>query len=84
MKTLLDDLDRIHTTPMGADRIRKNLSLDTADPVKRCIELIKSDNALVERKGKNYYITAKNCVITVNAGSFTIITDHKKREDKNG
>ena len=80
MKALLDDLDRIHTTPMGADRIRKNLSLETDDPVKWCIELIKSDNALIERRGKNYYITAENCVLTVNSSSFTIITAHKKRE----
>ena len=80
MKALLDDLDRIHTTPMGADRIRMNLSLETDDPVKWCIELIKSDNALIERRGKNYYITAENCVLTVNSSSFTIITAHKKRE----
>ena len=79
MKILLEIIEMLHTTPMGADRIRKNLSLETADPVKWCIDLIKSDNALIEKKGKNYYITAKNCVITVNAGSFTIITAHKSK-----
>ena len=79
MKALLDDLDRIHTTPMGADRIRMNLSLETDDPVKWCIELIKSDNALIERKGKNYYVTNGNRIITINASSFTIITAHKSK-----
>ena len=79
MKALLKNIDRIHTTPMGADRIRKNLSLDTANPVKWCIELIKSDNALIERKGKNYYVTNGNRIITINASSFTIITAHKSK-----
>jgi hypothetical protein len=33
----------------------------------------------MERRGKNWYVSAENCVITVNAHSYTIITAHKKR-----
>ena len=33
---LFDNIDRIHTTAMGEDRIKKNLSLDEADVVKWC------------------------------------------------
>ena len=29
------------------------------------------------RKGKNWYITIDNCIITVNAYSYTVITAHK-------
>ena len=79
MQILIENISRLHTTSMGADRIRNNLSLETDDPVKWCIDLIKSDNALIEKKGKNYYITAENCIITVNSSSFTIITAHKTK-----
>ena len=33
---LIDNIERIHTTVMGADRIKKNLSLDEADVVEWC------------------------------------------------
>ena len=79
MKILLENIEMLHTTPMGTDRIRKNLSLETDDPVKWCIDVIKSGKAVIERKGKNYYITDDNCIITVNAHSFTIITAHKSK-----
>ena len=32
----------------------------------------------ISRKGKNYYIEADGCIITVNASSYTIITAHLK------
>ena len=35
-RVLLDHLDKIHTTQMGVDRIRRNLKLDTADVVEYC------------------------------------------------
>ena len=28
---LLDNIDKIHTTEMGSDRIKRNLKIDTAD-----------------------------------------------------
>ena len=32
-KILLDNIDKIHTTEMGIDRIKRNLKIDTADVV---------------------------------------------------
>ena len=35
-EVLLSNIDRIHTTEMGIDRIKKNLKLDTNDVVLYC------------------------------------------------
>ena len=34
---LLSNMDKIHTTKMGIDRIKKNLKLDVDDVVKYCV-----------------------------------------------
>ena len=76
---LLQNLDKLHTTPMGVDRIRRNLALvdDVKDVVAWCRAKIESSAAAIERKGKNWYSRIDGCVITVNACSYTIITAHK-------
>lgn len=76
---LLENLDNIHTTELGIGRIRKNLSLDTGNVVEWCKEKIKSPNAVITRKGKNWYICVEGCIITVNAFSYTIITAHREK-----
>lgn len=76
---LLNNIEKVHTTKLGIDRIKKNLSLDVDDVVKYCTYKIKQDNALIERKGKNYYVTVDGIIITVNASSYTIITAHKEK-----
>ena len=73
---LLDNIDKVHTTEMGVERIRRNLAIGE-DPVEYCISKIQDKDALIERKGKNYYVTVDDCIITVNASSYTIITAHK-------
>lgn len=75
---LLENLDRLHTTPLGEMRIRRNLSLDTEDVISWCKEKVTADIASVTRNGKNWYVNADGCVITINAHSYTIITAHKK------
>ena len=77
---LLENLDKIHTTPMGAERIRRNLALgaDVQDVVAWCKMRIESPEAAIMRKGKNCYCTVGGCIITVNAYSYTIITAHKE------
>ena len=70
---LLENLGRLHTTELGVIRIKKNLSLN----VENVIEKISLSNAEITRKGKNWYITIDNCIITVNAYSYTVITSHK-------
>ena len=48
-----------------------------ADIVALCRGIVCDSTALIERKGKNWYITARQIQITVNAGSHTIITAKK-------
>lgn len=76
---LLNNLDKIHTTPMGKERITKNLKLQE-DPVFYCIEKIKDKNTKITRTGKNWYAETDNEIITVNAHSYTIITVHQKKK----
>ncbi len=74
---LLDNLDKIHTTEMGAERIKKNLALDNEDVVLRCREIIMNESADIIRQGKNWYVTYDGCEITINEKSYSIITAHK-------
>lgn len=76
-ETLLENIDRIHTTEMGVGRISKNLGL-SGDVVEYCKDLILKKDSIVNKKGKNYYVHIDDCIITVNASSYTIITAHKK------
>lgn len=76
---LLNHIDKLHSTELGIARIKKNLSLDTDDVVAWCKDKISSAHAIIERRGKNWYVNADNFVITVNAHSYTIITAHSKK-----
>ena len=77
---LLDNLNKVHTTERGVDRIKRNIGVDVEDIVKYCIDKIKQENAVIEREGKNYYVTVDGIIITVNASSYTIITAHKEKK----
>lgn len=79
MNILIENIDKLHTTELGAERIKKNLQLETDDVVKWCKSKILKKDALIERKGKNYYISIDSSKITVNANSYTIITAHKTK-----
>ena len=76
---LFNNLDKVHTTEMGVDRIKRNIEVDVEDIVAYCIDKIKQENAVIERKGKNYYVSVDGIIITVNASSYTIITAHKEK-----
>ena len=75
---LLNSLAQIHTTPLGKERIRRNLHLNDADdPVAWCLRQIEMAGAdSITREGKNWYVRRAGCVITINARSLTIITAH--------
>ena len=77
---LLKNLDKLHTTELGIERIKRNLSLDTDDVIDWCKTKINSDNAVVTRNGKNWYVNVDNYILTVNAYSYTIITAHKEKK----
>ncbi|MCL2284626.1 MAG: DUF3781 domain-containing protein [Fibromonadales bacterium] len=74
---LKENLDRLHTTDLGIERIKRNLCLDADDVVNWCRLKIKNPKAVITRKGKNWYVNIDGCKITVNAHSYTIITAHK-------
>jgi hypothetical protein len=75
---LFSNFDKIHTTKLGIERIKRNLCLDVDDVVGWCRQKIEDKNSSIIRKGKNWYVNTSNCVITINAYSYTIITAHKK------
>lgn len=80
MNSLIENIDKLHTTEMGVERIRRNLQIETQDVVRWCKARILDKGAKIERIGKNWYVTAGDRKITVNAHSYTIITAHKVKE----
>ena len=73
MNDLLNNIDKVHTTSMGIDRIKKNINIDDIEYLK---ELIKDKNCDIYKQGKNYYCEINNIKITINSYSYTIITAH--------
>jgi hypothetical protein len=61
--TLIRNIDLLHTTELGAKRIKRNLGLTTDDAVAWCIQSVLSAEN-IQRKGKNWYVYADKCVIT--------------------
>ncbi|MDR1955913.1 MAG: DUF3781 domain-containing protein, partial [Treponema sp.] len=59
-------VEKLHTTALGAERIRRNLCLDVDDVVEWCKQKIGNVNSHIIRKGKNWYVTIDGCIITVN------------------
>ncbi|MDR2904788.1 MAG: DUF3781 domain-containing protein [Helicobacteraceae bacterium] len=77
MEILLNNINKIHTTKLGIARIKRNLELETNDVVDWCKNEIKKSKE-INRKGKNWYVSCKGFIITINAHSYTIITARKK------
>ena len=73
---LLSNIDKVHTTEMGIDRIKKNLKIDTNDVVKFCKNKILDNICNIYKQGKNWYCEIDNIKITINSYSYTIITAH--------
>lgn len=73
---LSSSIDKIHTTEMSADRIKKNLKLNTNDVVKFCKNKILDKNCNIYKQDKNWYCEIDNIKITINSYSYTIITAH--------
>ncbi len=75
---LINNINKIHTTELGKERIKRNLNLKTDDVVNWCKEKIKEEECEITKIGKNYSAIIDNIKITINAYSFTIITAHKE------
>ena len=76
-KQLLENIDRLHTTQLGINRISKKLKLDTENVVDFCKSLILDEKCRIYRQGKNWYCETGNIRLTVNSYSNTIITAHR-------
>ena len=76
MNPLIVNIDKLHTTDLGAVRIKRNLGLEVEDVVAWSRQQILSPNCSLFRKGKNWYAEVNNCRITINTHSYTIITAH--------
>ena len=74
-KILLDNIDKIHTTEMGIDRIKRNLKIDTADVVEYCKNKVLNKNCNIYKQGKNWYCEVENIKITINSYSWKAIKE---------
>lgn len=73
---LLNNIDKIHTTKLGIERIKKNLKLEISDIVLYCQNKILDKNCHIYQKGKNWYCEIDNIILTINIYSYTVITAH--------
>ncbi|MDE7273690.1 MAG: DUF3781 domain-containing protein [Lachnospiraceae bacterium] len=52
MNDLIENIEKLHTTERGVERIKRNLSIETDDVVAWCREKILDKDAVIERAGK--------------------------------
>lgn len=77
-KVLLSNIDKVHTTTMGLERLAKNLGLDIDNAVDYCKDKVLDEKCYIYKKGKNWYCEIDHIKITINSYSYTIITAHRK------
>ena len=70
------DANKLHTTELGKERIKRNIGLDIDEVIAWCKQ---TDLNNIEQKGKNWYVYSNDFVLTINAKSHTIITAHKRK-----
>lgn len=73
---LLNNVDKIHTTKLGAERIKNNLKLSDVDVIDYCISMVKNPSSDICKKGKNWYVSLNNEEVTINSYNYSIITAH--------
>lgn len=52
MNMLLENIEKLHTTQMGIERIKKNLQIETDDVIQWCKARILEKDTRIERCGK--------------------------------
>ena len=57
---LLSNIDKVHATEMGIDRIKKNLKVNTNDIVEYCKNKILDKDCNIYKQGKNWYCKIYN------------------------
>ena len=76
---LINNIDLIHTTKLGEERIKKNLNIN-GDIILYIKKLLLNKNINIYKKGKNYYGEVNNIKVTINSYNFCIITAHRIKE----
>jgi hypothetical protein len=74
---LIDNIEKMHTTDLGNIRINKNTDQQLVNCVEWCKKIVLDTTSVIERKGKNWYVSSSDFTITVNADNYSIITVHK-------
>ena len=75
-QVLLNNIDKVHITKMGVDRIKRNLNID-GNVVDYCKNKVLDKKCYIYKQGKNWYCEIDAIRITINSYSYTIITAHK-------
>ncbi len=75
-KIVLANIDKIHTTKMRIDRIKRNLDINNIDVVEFCKNKLLDKDCNIYKKGKNFYCQIHNIVITINSFSYTIFNNN--------
>lgn len=74
--SFLRRIDSLKSNRLTDDKIRGFLGIQISDVVAWCKERILMPGAEIVRRGKNWYITADDVIITVNANLLTLQTAH--------
>ena len=75
MNDLLNNIDKIHTTKLGMERIKKNVNINDIDYIKK---LVLKKESIIYKKGKNYYCEIDKMIITINSYNYCVITVHRR------
>lgn len=78
---LLSNIDKVHTTKLGIERIKKNLHLENENVVEFCKSKVLEKACNIYQQGKNWYCEIENIRITINSYSYTIITAHPIKKE---
>lgn len=73
---LITNINKIHTTALGKERIKNNLKISNNDEVEYIKKLIQNNNSVIYKQGKNYYCEINNIRLTINSYNYCIITAH--------
>lgn len=77
-ENVISNIDKVHTTRLGKERIVNNIKIDENDIVDYLKNKIQDDKCNIFKRGKNYYCDIDDLRITLNSFNYCIITAHKR------
>ncbi len=83
MSEILENIDKMHTTELGVQRIKRNICRPDEETdvelISFCKSLVSAPDCNIEKRGKNWYCSKDNVELTVNSYNFCIITAKIKK-----